>query len=107
MNLLIDMGNSRLKWATTVGGQIITGSPLLNARINRHELVDAWKGIRAPERIAVSCVTANRLLELVQSVAFELWLDVDIIEVKSQAQACGVSNAYQQPEKLGVDAGYL
>ena len=103
MNLLIDMGNSRLKWATTAGGHIITGSPLFNARINRHELVDVWKGIRAPERIAVSCVTANRLLELVQSVAFELWLDVDIIEVKSQAQACGVSNAYQQPEKLGVD----
>lgn len=103
MNLLIDMGNSRLKWATTVAGQIIAGSPLLNSQITRHELIEAWKGICTPQRIAVSCVTANRLLELVQSVAIELWLDVDITVVKSQAQLCGVTNAYQQPEKLGVD----
>lgn len=103
MNLLIDMGNTRLKWGITTGGQIITGRSLLNTRINRHELIELWKDIRPPRRLAVSCVSANRLLELVQSVAFELWLDVDIILVKPQAQAFGVINAYQQPEKLGVD----
>jgi len=103
MNLLIDMGNTRLKWGITTGGQIITGQSLLNTRINRHELIELWKGIRPPRRLAVSCVSANRLLELVQSVAFELWLDVDVILVKPQAQAFGVINAYQQPEKLGVD----
>lgn len=103
MNLLIDMGNTRLKWAVTTGGQIITGRSLLNTRINRQELVELWKDISSPKRLAVSCVSANQLLELVQSVALELWLDVDIILVKSQAQAFGVINAYQQPEKLGVD----
>lgn len=103
MNLLIDMGNTRLKWGITTGGQIITGRSLLNTRINRHELIELWKDIRPPRRLAVSCVSANRLLELVQSVAFELWLDVDIILVKPQAQAFGVINTYQQPEKLGVD----
>ena len=103
MNLLIDMGNTRLKWAVTTGGQIMIGSPLLNTRINRYELIDLWKGIYRPKRLAVSCVSANQLLELVQSVARELWLDIDIIMVKPQAQAFGVINAYQQPEKLGVD----
>ncbi len=103
MNLLIDMGNTRLKWGQAKGGQIIAGRSLANSRINRHELVELWKGILPPRRIAVSCVTANRLLELVQSVAFELWLDVDMVWVKSQARALGVTNAYQQPEKLGVD----
>ncbi|MGZ4955220.1 MAG: type III pantothenate kinase [Methylobacter sp.] len=103
MNLLIDMGNTRLKWAVTTAGQIMTGSPLVNSRIDRNELVKLWKDIYRPRRIAISCVSANRLLELVQSVAHELWLDVDIILVKSQAQAFGVSNAYQQPEKMGVD----
>ncbi|TAN67608.1 MAG: type III pantothenate kinase [Methylobacter sp.] len=103
MNLLIDMGNTRLKWAVATAGQLTAGSPLLNTEINRHELIDAWKGIGMPQRIAVSCVSASGLLELVQSVAFELWLDVDIIVATSQAQACGVINAYQQPEKLGVD----
>ncbi|MBL6987014.1 MAG: type III pantothenate kinase [Methylobacter sp.] len=103
MNLLIDMGNSRLKWAITTGGQIMAGLPLVNAMINRNELIGLWKGIYHPRRIAISCVSANQLLELVQSVARELWLDVDIILVKSQAQMFGVINAYQQPEKLGVD----
>jgi type III pantothenate kinase len=103
MNLLIDMGNSRLKWAFTTAGQILTGAPLANDRINRDELFRLWKGIYRPRRIAVSCVSANRLLELVQSVARELWLDIEIIRVRSQAQAFGVMNAYQQPDKLGAD----
>jgi len=103
MNLLIDMGNTRLKWGGAKGGQIITGRSLLNTRINRQELIELWKDIARPRRLAVSCVSANRLLELVQTVALELWLDVDIVVVKSQAQAFGVTNAYQQPGKLGVD----
>ncbi|MDO9168473.1 MAG: type III pantothenate kinase [Methylobacter sp.] len=103
MNLLIDMGNTRLKWAVTTAGHIMTGSPLVNSRINRNELIKLWQGRYRPRRVVVSCVSANQLLELVQSIARELWLDVDIILVKSQAQAFGVINAYEQPEKLGVD----
>ncbi|MGZ5601656.1 MAG: type III pantothenate kinase [Methylobacter sp.] len=103
MNLLIDMGNTRLKWGGAKGGQIITGRSLMNTQINRQELIELWKDIACPRRLAISCVSANRLLELVQSVALELWPDVDIVVVKSQAQAFGVTNAYRQPEKLGVD----
>lgn len=103
MNLLVDMGNTRLKWAVARAGQITAGSPLVNNRVNQEELVGLWENIYRPKRLVVSCVSANRLLELVQSVALELWPDVDIILVKSQAQAFGVINAYQQPEKLGVD----
>lgn len=103
MNLLIDMGNSRLKWAMTTAGQIMAGPPLANDRVDRQALIKLWKGLYRPRRIAVSCVGAGHLLELVQSVARDLWLDIDIILVKSQAQAFGVINAYQQPEKLGVD----
>lgn len=103
MNLLIDMGNSRLKWGGAKGGQIITGQSLVNARINRQELIELWQDISRPRRIAVSCVSANQLLELVQSVALELWPDADFVLVKPQAQAFGVVNAYQQPGKLGVD----
>jgi len=103
MNLLVDMGNTRLKWGGAKGGQIITGQSLVNTRINRQELIELWQGISRPRRIAVSCVSANQLFELVQSVAIELWPDADIVLVKSQAQAFGVINAYQQPGKLGVD----
>ncbi len=103
MNLLIDMGNTRLKWGGAKGGEIITGQSVVNARINRQELMALWQDIARPKRIAVSCVSATPLLEPVQAVAFELWPDADFILVKSQAQAFGVINAYPQPGKLGVD----
>jgi type III pantothenate kinase len=103
MNLLIDMGNTRLKWAVTTGGQLMTGQFLVNSWINRDELIRHWKGLYHPRRIAISCVSANQLLELVLTVAQQLWLDVEIIQVKSQAQAFGVINSYPQPQKLGVD----
>lgn len=103
MNLLIDMGNTRLKWGGAKGGQIVAGQSLINARINRQALMELWQGIPRPRRIAVSCVSANPLFELVQAVAFELWPDADMIRVKSQMQGFGVISAYPQPEKLGVD----
>jgi type III pantothenate kinase len=103
MNLLIDMGNTRLKWAVTTGGQLMTGQFLVNSQINRDELVRHWKGHYHPRRIAISCVSKHQLLELVLTVAQQLWLDVEIIQVKSQAQAFGVINSYPQPQKLGVD----
>lgn len=103
MNLLIDMGNSRLKWAMTTAGQIMPGLPLANEQINRQALVALWKGIYRPRRVAISCVGSTEALELVQTIAHELWLDIDIILVKPQAQAFGVTNAYRHPEKLGVD----
>ncbi len=103
MNLLIDMGNTRLKWALTTAGQLMVGQFLVNKQVSREELILQWKGIYHPRRIAISCVSANELLELVQTVARQLWLDIEIVLVKSQTQAFGVINAYPEPQKLGVD----
>lgn len=103
MNLLIDIGNTRLKWGMANGYQIIAGQPLVHDQVVRHELVNIWEKISPPQRIAIACVSAGQLSEQVRSVAFELWPGVDIISAKSQAQAFGVQNAYENPEKLGVD----
>jgi type III pantothenate kinase len=103
MNLLVDCGNTRLKWAVLQDGGLDTGRALVNRQITRHELVEAWKIQTPPERLAIACVGSTPLLELVLAVAVELWPTIDIIAVKSQAHAFGVYNAYQQPEKLGVD----
>jgi type III pantothenate kinase len=103
MNLLIDIGNTRLKWGMVNGHQIIAGQPLVHDQAVRHELINIWEKISQPQRIAIACVSAKQLLEQVRSVALELWPGVDIISAKSQAQAYGVQNAYENPEKLGVD----
>lgn len=103
MNLLVDIGNTRLKWAIFQDGVLITGHALVNQKITRHELVETWKMQTPPERLAIACVSSPPLLELVLAVAVELWPTIDIVPVKSEAHAFGVYNVYQQPEKLGVD----
>jgi type III pantothenate kinase len=103
LNLLVDMGNTRLKWAIMKDGRLVTGHALVNQQITRHGLVEAWKMPTPPERLAIACVSSTPLLELVLAAAVELWPTIEVIHVKSQAHAFGVYNAYQQPEKLGVD----
>ncbi len=103
MNLLVDIGNTRLKWAMITEGALISGKPLLHCQLKRENLLAAWKCIGPPQRMAISCVSAKPLLMQVCSVALELWPGIDIVQANSQANACGVYNAYPQPEKLGVD----
>lgn len=103
MNLLVDIGNSRLKWAMATKGRMMTGPPLGIDKINRQRLLDAWKDILRPARIAISCVNASTIADLVRSVSLEHWPGTEIIRVDSQAQGFGVFNAYSNPEKLGVD----
>jgi type III pantothenate kinase len=103
MNLLIDSGNTRLKWALLQNGRLIISHALVNQQITRQQLIEAWKLQPPPKRLAIASVSATPLLDLMLAVALELWPTVEIISVKSQARAFGVHSAYQQPEKLGVD----
>jgi len=103
MNLLIDSGNTRLKWAILQDGGLIASHALLNQQITRQQLIETWKLQPPPKRLAIACVSSTPLLELVLAVAVELWPTIKIISVKSEAHAFGVVSAYQQPEKLGVD----
>ncbi|MCX7067661.1 MAG: type III pantothenate kinase [Methylococcales bacterium] len=103
MKLLVDMGNTRLKWATINDAQLITGEPLLNTQLNRQALLKLWQPLVTPTQLVIACVTANQSLALVMAVAVSLWADINIVRVSSQAQGFGLTNAYLQPEKLGVD----
>ena len=103
MNLLIDMGNTRLKWAVSNGLDVTIGQAIGNVEINHDDLVRLWQAITPPNQIAISCVSAKQLLGLVISVVDELWPKITIIQAISQAQGFGITNAYQEPEKLGVD----
>lgn len=103
MNLLIDMGNTRLKWAVGNGLDISVGLPVCNADIDRGSLFQLWQAIDPPSQLAISCVSANESLGLVLSLAKEFWPIANIVIAKSEANRFGVINSYQNPEKLGVD----
>ena len=103
MILLIDSGNTRLKWATFQEGTLQPSYALNNQTLNADKLIDAWKNLPVPKQLAIACVSSTSLLALIKRVTTVLWPCITIIEVKSESLAFGVKNAYLQPEKLGVD----
>jgi type III pantothenate kinase len=103
MNLLIDMGNTRLKWAIESNVDIVLGEPIDNAKINRSALIQLWRDIASPNQLAISCVSTSQLFDLVVVTVNELWPRIPVVRVLSKTQGFGVINAYQEPEKLGVD----
>jgi type III pantothenate kinase len=101
--LLVDIGNTRLKWGIFKNGEIIAGEPFVHQQIGQHELVEIWKTLSPPDKLVISCVGSTHQLELVRSVAALLWPKKEIVLPQSQANAFGVCNAYIHPQKLGVD----
>lgn len=104
MNLLIDIGNSRLKWALDRDGSIDFGAAIAYRQIAFAEsLSRQWQHLPKPNGIAVASVAAKPVLADVLALAATLWPDVIPMLPQSSAHAFGVENAYQQPTRLGVD----
>ena len=103
MNLLIDFGNTRLKWALTVDGQARPGGvfahvgvPLLVA------LRREWGELAGIHAVFVaSVVSVAREAELEAFVRERFACSVHF--VRSPAAALGIRNAYAEPHRLGVD----
>lgn len=109
MILLLDVGNTRLKWAWLDGEEIGAPRAVLHhgAPAAWAEELEEWQLTlqsegRSPDRIVVANVaggTFARLLGGWSKARFGLWPEF----ITSQASACGVTNAYPKPAMLGVD----
>jgi len=103
MNLLIDLGNSRLKWAWADNKNLSPGPAIPNHSLGIAQLTAAWHTPDQPKRVGVACVGNPRNLTLVKQAVSSLWPGRPVIEYQSKDHDFGVTNAYQQPENLGVD----
>ncbi|MFM8341861.1 MAG: type III pantothenate kinase [Methylomonas sp.] len=104
MNLLIDIGNSRLKWASEQAGQISSIQALDYRQPHAYQsLEQQWQTLPRPNKLAIACVGAAQQIIAIEALANGLWPAIEIIIPKSNAVFGSVSNAYSQPEKLGVD----
>ena len=104
MQLLIDLGNTRLKWALARSGAI--------SRARRVRACGRRHHRRARTRVGDRCRRCGTIY--VASVA-SLGLDVDIETfvrqrfgaecefLRSPATALGIRNAYPEPQRLGID----
>lgn len=101
MNLVFDLGNSRLKWAYADarlhgGGAIACNDPLDRA------LDAAFAAQASPARVlAVSVAGIDRTQTLARWVRAR-W-DRTLETVVASTAQCGVTNRYQEPAQLGAD----
>ncbi|MDN5940224.1 MAG: type III pantothenate kinase [Salinisphaera sp.] len=104
MNLLIDLGNSRLKWACvdpeSEGGRLRPGGS-----IAYHDGGDAWWESlprQRPHAVWFASVAGADAVAALRGFCREHWR-LDPRQVHATAASCGVRNAYPRPQALGAD----
>lgn len=99
--LLIDIGNSRLKWAVKGRDGLEIGRPVESAN-GVFDFDGIWKNLRPPARILVSNVLGEEVgLILRQWIEGRWSLRVEFVQ--SASRGYGVENGYRMPSRLGVD----
>ena len=104
MKILVDVGNTRIKWCVENHGDIGTGFAVdykQNQFLNEIHL--RWLKLDSPRQLAISSVSASQIAGQIIDLAKKTWPDVEIIIAKSLAKGFSVISAYQQADKLGVD----
>ncbi len=101
--LLLDVGNTRVKWGLFANGRITrTGS------VERLRLKESGFGLlttKLPRRlngVVISNVTGAAFSARLSGV-FSLYCDSNIHFVQSERETLGLKSSYAQPRKLGVD----
>lgn len=102
--LALDIGNTRLKWALYAAAR--PGSQLLDHGAVFLEAIDElgdthWRHIAAPQRMLGSVVAGEAIKRRVEE-QLEIW-EVEPRWLVPSAQAGGVVNGYEHPNRLGAD----
>jgi len=102
MKLLIDAGNTRIKWCWYDGEDLPLDFYSAEYDDLEEQGADLFKGSGPDTDRVLVCSVAGAGTEKILTQCFSDW-DITPRYFASKAQACGVSNAYNSPEKLGVD----
>lgn len=103
MLLLIDIGNTRIKWARLSQGTVGEQSAAVHANWTRDDFIRQVlnSGARAG-RVLIANVGGERMGDLARSALAEAW-QVEPEFMQSPASGAGIRNAYPEPANLGVD----
>lgn len=102
MRLLLDLGNTRLKWALVDAGNWAARGAVAWEQDVSSALAESWREYSKPSQVlGASVVDASREAQIERVVADVFAQQVEW--VRTPAKACGVRIAYAEPERLGVD----
>jgi type III pantothenate kinase len=103
--LLIDIGNSRIKWATLSRGKLSPGKDA--RRPNGHDalvphLEELWNHLKNPRTVVVSNVAGPAVAAVLSEWVKTRW-QVKTLFVNAERFAFGITNGYTVPERFGPD----
>jgi len=103
MLLLIDIGNTRIKWARADAQGLGEQSAAVHANWTEQDFVQQVlaAGPKA-ERVLIANVGGKRMGDLAQAALLQQW-QLQAQFMQSPAAGAGLRNAYPEPAKLGVD----
>ncbi|WNC89522.1 type III pantothenate kinase [Paraburkholderia sp. FT54] len=98
--LLIDAGNSRIKWALVQadGSQIAAGA-LTHGGADQPD----WSNLPTPGGAWLSNVAGENVAARMAALLDARWPQLPLTTIRARAQQCGVTNSYTTPHALGSD----
>ena len=102
-SLLIDVGNTRLKWARSINNEIIERNLFAwKTETLEESLASQWRDLNQPDAIFVSNVAGDVIRDIISSWCETNWKTKPVFAAVTGI-SCGVSNSYPEVEKLGID----
>jgi type III pantothenate kinase len=101
--LLLDVGNTRLKWLRLGEHGSRRGAILHRDRPWEAVLDELLEEHEAPAAVALANVAGQTVEQTLAQWVGSHWPDALWYVARVQAQACGIVNAYREPAGLGID----
>jgi type III pantothenate kinase len=112
MKLMLDIGNTRIKWALLEDSKLGEQQALMHTAVSDQQLREqlfaqiALIHGQPPTAVHVSNVAGDAMADRIRRLVYEHWrLDAQFVVSGTQATVRGrvIRNAYPEPRKLGVD----
>ena len=103
MILTVDIGNSRIKWASWQADKIVARGVAAYAADKSAEVFDElFSVVEKPAFIFVVCVAGKKLSKSLDEWSKQHW-QLGVKFLKTEKQFNNILNAYEDPEQHGVD----
>ena len=101
--LLLDVGNTRIKWGMLDGGEIHKTGHIALQKLRDQGL--AVLTSRLPDKVdaVLASNVAGQTFATRLSGVIGMHCGCDVHFAKSEREACGIRNGYKQPRRMGVD----
>lgn len=101
--LLFDIGNTRLKWGLADDGAIRRTGSINHERLREQGFAALTTRLPANVDAVLASNVAGQTFATRLAGVIGLHCNCDMHFARSAATACGVTNSYRQPRRLGVD----